>query len=270
MNDLLDLIVFSPDADQRARRSGALAEMGFSPRRCEDSNGLFRLFQTRRTPLLVMEAELTDLCMAVAGLRAMDTRRASSPSPPSIRQKTASSGCTAAPTSASSPTSRRPRSPPRCRPWCAARRLRDAATPRRRRAQPASAAAGRWQFQDAAWTWSARAAAHALTQAEREFLLKLTSAMDKRLPRSRLRARPQAGRDSVRRTDVVVSRLRRRRRTCTWTSRSGRSGAGATPSPVRSSAGVSCAQRSRFPARPFRTPAIPDPTWTYSANCKPC
>ena len=73
MNDLLDLIVFSPDADQRARRSGALAEMGFSPRRCEDSNGLFRLFQTRRTPLLVMEAELTDLCMAVAGLRAMDT-----------------------------------------------------------------------------------------------------------------------------------------------------------------------------------------------------
>ena len=56
MNDLLDLIVFSPDADQRARRSGALAEMGFSPRRCEDSNGLFRLFQTRRTPLLVMEA----------------------------------------------------------------------------------------------------------------------------------------------------------------------------------------------------------------------
>ena len=72
MNDLLDLIVFSPDADQRAR-SGALAEMGFSPRRCEDSNGLFRLFQTRRTPLLVMEAELTDLCMAVAGLRAMDT-----------------------------------------------------------------------------------------------------------------------------------------------------------------------------------------------------
>ena len=49
------------------------AEMGFSPRRCEDSNGLFRLFQTRRTPLLVMEAELTDLCMAVAGLRAMDT-----------------------------------------------------------------------------------------------------------------------------------------------------------------------------------------------------
>ena len=34
--------------------------------------------------------------------------------------------------------------------------------------------------------------------------------MDKRLPRSDLRARPQAGRDSVRRTDVVVSRLRRK------------------------------------------------------------
>ena len=33
--------------------------------------------------------------------------------------------------------------------------------------------------------------------------------MDKRL-RSDLRARPQAGRDSVRRTDVVVSRLRRK------------------------------------------------------------
>jgi len=73
MNDLLDLIVFSPDPDQRVRRSDALAGMGFSPRRCEDSNGLFRLFQARRTPLLVMEAELSDLCMAVAGLRAMDT-----------------------------------------------------------------------------------------------------------------------------------------------------------------------------------------------------
>ncbi len=73
MNDLLDLIVFSPDSRQRAHRCDALAGMGFSPRGCEDSNGLFRLFQARRTPLLVMEAELTDLCMAVAGLRAMDT-----------------------------------------------------------------------------------------------------------------------------------------------------------------------------------------------------
>ena len=73
MNDLLDLIVFAPDAGQRVRRSDELAGMGFSPRCCEDSNGLFRLFQTRRTPLLVMQAEFSDLCMAVAGLRAMDT-----------------------------------------------------------------------------------------------------------------------------------------------------------------------------------------------------
>ena len=80
------------------------------------------------------------------------------------------------------------------------------------RAQPASAgaAAGRWQFQDAAWTLVSPRGGMPMTQAEREFLLKLTSAMDKRLPRSRLRARPQAGRDSVRRTDVVVSRLRRK------------------------------------------------------------
>ena len=73
MNDLLDLIVFSPDAGVRTHRGEALAGMGFSPRLCEDSNNLFRLFQARRTPLLVMEAELSDLCMAVAGLRALDT-----------------------------------------------------------------------------------------------------------------------------------------------------------------------------------------------------
>ena len=63
MNDLLDLIVFSPDTRQRARRCDALAGMGFSPRGCEDSNGLFRLFQARRTPLLVICLLYTSRCV---------------------------------------------------------------------------------------------------------------------------------------------------------------------------------------------------------------
>ena len=157
MNDLLDLIVFSPDADQRAR-SGALAEMGFSPRRCEDSNGLFRLFQTRRTPLLVAEAELTDLCMAVAGLRAMDTTAGivaistfDSPENRILGLHCGADVCF-------QPTSRRPRSP-RYRPWCrtppSGRRHAEAET---RAASVRRAAAGRWQFQDAAWTLVSRAA----------------------------------------------------------------------------------------------------------------
>ncbi|WYX59839.1 hypothetical protein WJ967_22095 [Achromobacter xylosoxidans] len=120
MNDLLDLIVFSPDSRQRAHRCDALAGMGFSPRGCEDSNGLFRLFQARRTPLLVMEAELTDLCMAVAGLRAMDTTAGIVAVSTFDSPETASSACTAAPTPAFRPTSPVPRSPPRCRRWCAA------------------------------------------------------------------------------------------------------------------------------------------------------
>ena len=142
--------------------------MGFSPRRCEDSNGLFRLFQTRRTPLLVMEAELTDLCMAVAGLRAMDTTAGivaistfDSPENRILGLHCGADVCF-------QPDVATARAPPRCRPWCAApRRLRDAATPRRRRAQPASAgaAAGRWQFQTPPGPWSARRAP--LTQAER-------------------------------------------------------------------------------------------------------
>jgi DNA-binding response OmpR family regulator len=73
-------------------------------------------------------------------------------------------------------------------------------------------ATGKWQFQDAAWTLvSPRGTRLALTQAERDFLLKLTTSPDKRMPRGDLPASdPQAGRDSVRRTDVVVSRLRRK------------------------------------------------------------
>ena len=127
--------------------------MGFSPRRCEDSNGLFRLFQTRRTPLLVMEAELTDLCMAVAGLRAMDTTAGivaistfDSPENRILGLHCGADVCFQPDVATAD----------RCRaePWCAARRLRDAATPRGgdARGQRPPAAAGRWQFQDAAWT----------------------------------------------------------------------------------------------------------------------
>ncbi len=216
MNDLLDLIVFSPDAGQRKRRSGALAGMGFSPRPCEDSNGLFRLFQARRTPLLVMEAELSDLCMAVAGLRAMDTTAGiiaisnfDSPENRILGLHCGADACFQAdvgtPEIAAAlqalvrrvpAAGRRPSAEPEPRPPAA----------------PSAEAAGKWQFQDAAWTLvSPQGARLSLTQAEREFLLKLTASPDKRLPRGDSPGLEAHGaRDSMRRTDVVVSRLRRK------------------------------------------------------------
>ncbi|MBO1018007.1 DNA-binding response regulator [Achromobacter sp. SD115] len=214
MNDLLDLIVFSPAPGVRAQRSAALAEMGFSPRPCEDSNSLFRLFQAHRTPLLVMEAGLSELCMAVAGLRAMDTTAGivavstfDSPEnrilglhcgadvclPPDV--------CAAEIAAALQALVRR---------IPAARRAADA-EPRPAQAAP-SEAAGKWQFHDAAWTLvSPQGTRLALTLAEREFLLKLTTSADKRLPRADAASTDtHGGHESMRRTDVLVSRLRRK------------------------------------------------------------
>jgi len=215
MNDLLDLIVFSPDPAIRAHRSAALAEMGFSPRLCEDSNNLFRLFQAHRSPLLVMEAGLSDLCMAVAGLRAMDTTAGivavsafDSPEnrilglhcgadvclPPDV--------CTAEIAAALQALIRRIPA--------AARRAADAEP---RLAQPLpSEATAKWQFHDAAWTLvSPQGTRLALTLAEREFLLKLTASTDKRLPRADAASTDtHGGHESMRRTDVLVSRLRRK------------------------------------------------------------
>ncbi|KGD88232.1 transcriptional regulator [Achromobacter sp. RTa] len=214
MNDLLDLIVFSPDAGQRKRRSGSLAGMGFSPRQCEDSNALFRLFQAHRTPLLVMEAELSDLCMAIAGLRAMDTTAGiiaissfDSPENRILGLHCGADACFQAdvgtPEIAAALQALVRRMPPVGR--------RPAAEPEARPSAPAEPA-GKWQFHDAAWTLvSPQGARLPLTQAEREFLLKLTATADKRLPRGDSPgADPQGGRESVRRTDVVVSRLRRK------------------------------------------------------------
>lgn len=213
MNDLLDLIVFSPDSRQRALRCGALAGMGFSPRACEDSNGLFRLFQARRTPLLVMEAELTDLCMAVAGLRAMDTTAGivavSTFDSPENRILGLHCGADACfpPEVASAEIAAALQALVRRVPL-SGRRPAEADS---RNAAPAEPN-GKWQFQDAAWTLvSPRGTRLALTQAERDFLLKLTASPDRRLPRGDVLAGdPQAGRESLRRTDVVVSRLRRK------------------------------------------------------------
>lgn len=218
MNDLLDLIVFSPDPDQRVRRSDALAGMGFSPRRCEDSNGLFRLFQARRTPLLVMEAELTDLCMAVAGLRAMDTTAGiiavstfDTPENRILGLHCGADACfqhdvaTAEIAAALQALVRRVPATGR-RPHTADPEPRPPAAP------AAVEAAGKWQFLDAAWTLvSPQGTRLSLTLAEREFLLKLTASADKRLPRGDSTGMDaQAGRESIRRTDVVVSRLRRK------------------------------------------------------------
>ena len=186
--------------------------MGFSPRRCEDSNGLFRLFQTRRTPLLVMEAELTDLCMAVAGLRAMDTTAGivaistfDSPENRILGLHCGADVCfqpdvaTAEIAAALQALVRR--TPP------SGRRHAEAET----RAQPASAgaAAGRWQFQTPPGPWSARAAA-AADPGRARIPAQADLGHGQAPAAQRLRARPQAGRDSVRRTDVVVSRLRRK------------------------------------------------------------
>ncbi|APX74715.1 Transcriptional regulatory protein OmpR [Achromobacter insolitus] len=215
MNDLLDLIVFSPDSGLRMHRGDALAEMGFSPRLCEDSNSLFRLFQARRTPLLVMEAELSDLCMAVAGLRAMDTTAGivavstfDSPENRILGLHCGADVCLQPDVSAAeiaaalqalvrripAPGRRSPDADPRPAPV------------------PANEAAGKWQFHDAAWTLvSPQGTRLALTLAEREFLLKLTASADKRLPRADPPGMDtQSGRESVRRTDVLVSRLRRK------------------------------------------------------------
>lgn len=218
MNDLLDLIVFSPDPDQRVRRSDALADMGFSPRRCEDSNGLFRLFQARRTPLLVMEAELSDLCMAVAGLRAMDTTAGivavSAFDSPENRILGLHCGADACfqPDVATAEIAAALQALVRRVPATAGRRAPADAEPRPPATAASGDAAGKWQFHDAAWTLvSPQGARLALTLAEREFLLKLTASADKRLPRSDPPGiDPQAGRESIRRTDVVVSRLRRK------------------------------------------------------------
>ena len=214
MNDLLDLIVFSPDADQRARRSGALAEMGFSPRRCEDSNGLFRLFQTRRTPLLVMEAELTDLCMAVAGLRAMDTTAGivaistfDSPENRILGLHCGADVCfqpdvaTAEIAAALQALVRRtpPSTPPR--------RGGDAraASVRRRRRRTLAVPGRRLDPGQPARRAPAADPGRARIPAQADLGHGQAPAAQRRL-----RARPQAGRDSVRRTDVVVSRLRRK------------------------------------------------------------
>lgn len=219
MNDLLDLIVFAPDAGQRVRRSDELAEMGFSPRPCEDSNGLFRLFQARRTPLLVMQAEFTDLCMAVAGLRAMDTTAGivavSTFDTPENRILGLHCGADACfqPDVATAEIAAALQALVRRVPATGRRPLVPEIEPRVVPAAPVIAdAPGKWQFHDAAWTLvSPQGTRLSLTLAEREFLLKLTASADKRLPRSDPPGvDPQAGRESVRRTDVVVSRLRRK------------------------------------------------------------
>ena len=188
--------------------------MGFSPRRCEDSNGLFRLFQTRRTPLLVMEAELTDLCMAVAGLRAMDTTAGivaistfDSPENRILGLHCGADVCF-------QPDVATAEIAAALQAWCAARRLRDAATPRRRRARsqrPPAPPPDAGSSRTPPGPWSARAASAAADPGRARIPAQADLGHGQApAAQRRLRARPQAGRDSVRRTDVVVSRLRRK------------------------------------------------------------
>ncbi len=216
MNDLLDLIVFSPDPGVRAHRGAALTEMGFSPRLCEDSNSLFRLFQARRTPLLVMETELSDLCMAVAGLRALDTTAGivaisnfDSPESRILGLHCGADVCLppdAGATEIAAALQALVRRIP-----TAGRRAADT-EPRPAQPAPAGEAMAKWQFHDAAWTLvSPQGKRLALTLAEREFLLKLTASADKRLPRADAAITDShGGHESMRRTDVLVSRLRRK------------------------------------------------------------
>ncbi len=216
MNDLLDLIVFSPDPGVRAHRGAALTEMGFSPRLCEDSNSLFRLFQARRTPLLVMETELSDLCMAVAGLRALDTTAGivaisnfDSPESRILGLHCGADVCLppdAGATEIAAALQALVRRIP-----TAGRRAADS-EPRPAQPAPAGEAMAKWQFHDAAWTLvSPQGKRLALTLAEREFLLKLTASADKRLPRADAAITDShGGHESMRRTDVLVSRLRRK------------------------------------------------------------
>ncbi|MDT4862324.1 hypothetical protein FQZ97_969690 [compost metagenome] len=161
-----------------------------------------------------MEAELSDLCMAVAGLRAMDTTAGiiaissfDSPENRILGLHCGADACFQAdvgtPEIAAALQALVRRVPAAGRRPPAEADLR----------QPAPAeSAGKWQFHDAAWTLvSPQGTRLPLTQAEREFLLKLTATADRRLPRGDSPAMdPQGGRESMRRTDVVVSRLRRK------------------------------------------------------------
>lgn len=220
MNAILDLIIFSPDSEECTRRSNAFAEMGFSLRRCEDSNGLFNLFQARRAPLVLIEAQLSELCMALAGLRAMDTAAGivAVSSFDSADNRILGLHCGA--DACFSPgvedheiaatlQALVRRAPP----------LRSPPTATIIPALPSivsnsivTSRSGKWQFQDAAWTLeSPQGVRLPLTHAEREFLLKLTTSPHKRLPRADIANQDAPdGHEHVRRTDVLLSRLRRK------------------------------------------------------------
>lgn len=220
MNAALDLIFFSPDAEQCTRRSNAFSEMGFSLRRCEDSNGLFNLFRARKSPLVLIEAQLSELCMALAGLRAMDTSAGivAVSSFDTADNRILGLHCGADACFSSGVDDHEIAATLQALMRRAPVAHASSVMPKEADVLPiinSSALAnrgGKWQFQDAAWTLkSPQGVRLPLTHAEREFLLKLTTAPHKRLPRADIANQDAPdGQENVRRTDVLLSRLRRK------------------------------------------------------------
>ncbi|AVJ29983.1 response regulator transcription factor [Achromobacter spanius] len=72
MNNTLDVIFLGRDDARHARLVESLSHLGFNVRRCHDLVDVYDRFSRRPSPLVVLEAPLTDVHNAAVRLRAID------------------------------------------------------------------------------------------------------------------------------------------------------------------------------------------------------
>jgi len=72
MNNTLDVIFLGDDDARHARLVETLSHLGFNVRRCHDLADVYDRYSRRPSPLVVLEAPLTDVHNAAVRLRAMD------------------------------------------------------------------------------------------------------------------------------------------------------------------------------------------------------
>ncbi|MEN4919533.1 winged helix-turn-helix domain-containing protein [Achromobacter spanius] len=72
MNNTLDVIFLGSDNARHARLVEGLSHLGFNVRRCHDLVDVYDRFSRRPSPLVVLEAPLTDVHNAAVRLRAVD------------------------------------------------------------------------------------------------------------------------------------------------------------------------------------------------------
>jgi len=72
MNNTLDVIFLGNDDARHARLVESLSHLGFNVRRCHDLVDVYDRFSRRPSPLVVLEAPLTDVHNAAVRLRAID------------------------------------------------------------------------------------------------------------------------------------------------------------------------------------------------------